>query len=232
MFVHYQGTKASFIEKGYPAQYERQIVFITGADGKGECIYTRGKYFANFSDLVENLSYLKGLKTNTVENVEETLDVSGGAYVKLSVSERLKLITEKIKNIDDEGKLVSEDISVSLDLSEDFVTRVNNLKARVLTDDEDIVEIIDTSEEKDGSEITLKVSVVNDELTESTKKTWSIDKIKSSIEALRLKAGIATDIIDDKENGGISVNILTDQTSIVINSENQLTVSQVDGGNY
>ena len=231
MFVHYQGTKASFIEKGYPAQYERQIVFITGADGKGECIYTRGKYFANFSDLVENLSYLKGLKANNIENTEETLDVSGGAYVKLSVSERLKLITEKVKNTDEEGKLVSEDISVSLDLSEDFVTRVNNLKARVISADEDIIEITDTSDEKDGSEITLKVSVVDDELTESTKKTWSIDKIKSSIEALRLNAGIATETKEDEE-GGISVNILTDQTSIVINSENQLTVSQVDGGNY
>lgn len=231
MFVHYQGTKASFIEKGYPAQYERQIVFITGADGKGECIYTRGKYFANFSDLVENLSYLKGLKANNIENTEETLDVSGGAYVKLSVSERLKLITEKVKNTDEEGKLVSEDISVSLDLSEDFITRVNNLKARVISADEDIIEITDTSDEKDGSEITLKVSVVDDELTESTKKTWSIDKIKSSIEALRLNAGIATETKEDEE-GGISVNILTDQTSIVINSENQLTVSQVDGGNY
>ena len=231
MFVHYQGTKASFIEKGYPAQYERQIVFITGADGKGECIYTRGKYFANFSDLVENLSYLKGLKANNIENTEETLDVSGGAYVKLSVSERLKLITEKVKNTDEEGKLVSEDISVSLDLSEDFITRVNNLKARVISADEDIIEITDTSDEKDGSEITLKVSVVDDELTESTKKTWSIDKIKSSIEALRLNAGIATETKEDEE-GGISVNILTDQTSIIINSENQLTVSQVDGGNY
>lgn len=231
MFVHYQGTKASFIEKGYPAQYERQIVFITGADGKGECIYTRGKYFANFSDLVENLSYLKGLKANNIENTEETLDVSGGAYVKLSVSERLKLITEKVKNTDEEGKLVSEDISVSLDLSEDFITRVNNLKARVISADEDIIEITDTSDEKDGSEITLKVSVVDDDLTESTKKTWSIDKIKSSIEALRLNAGIATETKEDEE-GGISVNILTDQTSIVINSENQLTVSQVDGGNY
>lgn len=52
MFVHYSGTKAAFIDAGYPAQYTNKIVFISGdAEGNGAAVYTHGKYYGTSKKL-------------------------------------------------------------------------------------------------------------------------------------------------------------------------------------
>ena len=222
IFLHYQGTKAGFIEKGYQTQYEREIVFISGADGKGECIYARGKYFADFSELIKNLSFLKGIKTvNSGETEEQNLSISGGGNLKLSVSENLKIIAKKLKGTDE----VEEDIEVSLDISETLAERVNNLKARIKPGNGIKIE----QDEEDTTSIVVSVDVIDDSLEESPKKTWSIDKIREAVNSIKVKTGIGTETKETTE--GIEINILTDQSSIVI-KDNKLTVEMIDGGEY
>lgn len=58
MFVHYSGTKATFIAAGYPAQYTDKIVFISGdAEGNGAAVYTHGKYYGNLEEAIAALKF-------------------------------------------------------------------------------------------------------------------------------------------------------------------------------
>ena len=58
MFVHYSGTKATFIASGYPAQYTNKIVFISGdAEGNGAAVYTHGKYYGNLEEAIAALKF-------------------------------------------------------------------------------------------------------------------------------------------------------------------------------
>ena len=87
-FIKYSGTKDQFIAAGYPATYEDKIVFIKGgANGTGECIYTRGMYFANFNELitayVAGMNFLKGV---TVDGTSYNAAVGGG-YVAFEATD-------------------------------------------------------------------------------------------------------------------------------------------------
>ena len=87
-FIKYSGTKAQFIAAGYPATYEDKIVFIKGgANGTGECIFTRGMYFANFNELitayVAGMNFLKGV---TVDGTSYNA-VAGGGYVAFEATD-------------------------------------------------------------------------------------------------------------------------------------------------
>ena len=87
-FIKYSGTKAQFIAAGYPATYEDKIVFIKGgANGTGECIYTRGMYFANFNELitayVSGMNFLKGV---TVDGTSYNA-AAGGGYVAFEATD-------------------------------------------------------------------------------------------------------------------------------------------------
>lgn len=82
-FVKFSGTKEQFIDKGYPATYQDKIVFI----GNGECIYTRGMYFANFNELitayVAGMNFLKGV---TVGGNSYNA-AAGGGYVAFEATD-------------------------------------------------------------------------------------------------------------------------------------------------
>lgn len=82
-FVKFSGTKEQFIAKGYPATYQDKIVFI----GNGECIYTRGMYFANFNELitayVAGMNFLKGV---TVGGNSYNA-AAGGGYVAFEATD-------------------------------------------------------------------------------------------------------------------------------------------------
>lgn len=82
-FVKFSGTKEQFIAKGYPTTYQDKIVFI----GNGECIFTRGMYFANFNELitayVAGMNFLKGV---TVDGTSYNA-AAGGGYVAFEATD-------------------------------------------------------------------------------------------------------------------------------------------------
>lgn len=77
-FVNYSKTKAEFISAGLPTTYNDSIVFIKGdANGNGSCIYTHGNYFANFTEFLSAVNYVKGINVGgTSYNA-----AAGGGYV-------------------------------------------------------------------------------------------------------------------------------------------------------
>ena len=67
MFVHYSGTKASFIAAGLASQYTNKIVFIKGGEnGTGACVYTHGAYYANVEEALAALKYFSKISANGV----------------------------------------------------------------------------------------------------------------------------------------------------------------------
>lgn len=82
-FIKFSGTKQEFINKGYPTTYQDKIVFI----GNGECIFTRGMYFANFNELitayVAGMNFLKGV---TVDGTSYNA-AAGGGYVAFEATD-------------------------------------------------------------------------------------------------------------------------------------------------
>ena len=81
--LSFNGTKAQFIAAGHEATYNDYICFIKGADGKGECIYTKGMYFANFTELIAALAYVKGVKVGD----QQYNAAQGGGYVAFEASD-------------------------------------------------------------------------------------------------------------------------------------------------
>ena len=68
MFVHYNGTKADFINAGKAAEYVNHIVFIKGgANGTGACVYTHGEYYGNVEEALTALKYFSKVKVGTTE---------------------------------------------------------------------------------------------------------------------------------------------------------------------
>lgn len=84
MFVHYSKTKAEFISAGLPSTYTNHIVFIKGdANGNGSCIYTHGVYFANMSELISALNFVKGIKVGT----QSYNAAQGGGYIAFNAAD-------------------------------------------------------------------------------------------------------------------------------------------------
>ena len=76
MFVQYKGTKAQFDQLANKSEYDKSIVFITGGESGESCIYTRGIYFANAQELVNDLRYISGV---IVDGKQYTLPEGGGS---------------------------------------------------------------------------------------------------------------------------------------------------------
>ena len=118
MFVHYHGTKAGFISIGYSETYNNCIVFIRGgSDGKGECIYTHGNYFANFNDLISTLSFFKGVVVNG--SAYDT--VQGGGYLEINGKDPSTVEV----NVSSGG--------IEIGLSKDFKDSILEIKQTLLT---------------------------------------------------------------------------------------------------
>jgi hypothetical protein len=119
-FIKYSGTKAQFIAAGYPATYEDKIVFIKGGtNGTGECIYTRGMYFANFNDLitayVAGMNFLKGV---TVDGTSYNA-AAGGGYVAFEATDPATV-----------GISVSNG-KITIGLTTAFLNNITNLGAEI-----------------------------------------------------------------------------------------------------
>ena len=129
MFVHYSGTKASFIAAGLASQYTNKIVFIKGGEnGTGACVYTHGAYYANVEEALAALKYFSKISANGVTaeasapngainfsaddpaSVEVKVDSNG---VHFGLTEEFKAavnvtLPKRIKDIEDDY-LTSED---------------------------------------------------------------------------------------------------------------------------
>lgn len=85
MFLTYTGSVDAFKEarkdgKSYEDLYENSIVFISGADGNGEAVYTHHQYFGNINEALSNLVYFSKI------NVGGTEATAAGAASTLAFS--------------------------------------------------------------------------------------------------------------------------------------------------
>ena len=72
------------------------------------------------------------------------------------------------------------------------------------------------------------ISEIDDSRNTSSKKTWSIDKIKEVLQGRGVI--LKTSVVGGEEKLNLSIN--TDNETIIINDENKLVVPGVDGGEY
>lgn len=111
MFVNYSKTKAEFIAAGLATTYNNSIVFIKGdAQGNGSCIYTHGQYFANFSEFINAINYVKGVNVDG-KNYNAA---AGGGYVAFSATDPSTVAVNAGQN------------GINIGLTTEFVNKVNN----------------------------------------------------------------------------------------------------------
>lgn len=111
MFVTYSKTKAEFISAGLATTYNNSIVFIKGdAQGNGSCIYTHGQYFANFSEFINAINYVKGVNVGG-QNYNAAV---GGGYIAFNASDPSTVAVNAGAN------------GINIGLTTEFVNKVNN----------------------------------------------------------------------------------------------------------
>ena len=111
MFVNYSKTKAEFIAAGLATTYNNSIVFIKGdAQGNGSCIYTHGQYFANFSEFINAINYVKGVNVDG-KNYNAAV---GGGYIAFNASDPSTVAVNAGAN------------GINIGLTTEFVNKVNN----------------------------------------------------------------------------------------------------------
>lgn len=113
MFVHYGHTKAEFIAAGLPTTYNNSIVFIKGdANGNGSCIYTHGTYFANFTEFLAAINYVKGVNVDG-QNYNAAV---GGGYLAFAASDPTTVAINAGQN------------GITIGLTQEFIDKVNNIE--------------------------------------------------------------------------------------------------------
>lgn len=121
MFVYYGKTKAEFIAAGLPTTYNNNIVFIKGdANGNGSCIYTHGTYFANFNEFLAAVNYVKGVKVGD----SQYNATAGGGYIPFAAADNSTVA------------LNVENGTITVGLTDEFVTKVNNTATNLGTKDD------------------------------------------------------------------------------------------------
>lgn len=218
MFVHYHGTKAGFISKGYSETYKNCIVFIKGgSDGKGECIYTHGNYFANFNELISTISFFKGVVVSgTAYNT-----VQGGGYLEINGKDPATVEV----NVSSGG--------IEIGLSKDFKDNISEIERTLLTVSSDYLK----DEDRKALENLisgLRTEILGEEVSEEYNNLSKIEqKIKNLRETLKVNdvtGGLGTEV--ENTSGTIKVNISIDDESIKINEGGKLSVGSIDGGLY
>lgn len=161
MFVHYSKTKAEFISAGLATTYNDSIVFIKGdASGNGSCIYTHGQYFANFSEFLAAINYVKGITVNG----QSYNAAAGGGYVAFEASDPSTVAVNTSQS------------GVSIGLTEAFVNKVNNTATNLGSKDD--------AADKDGSAF-ARIANLAARLGELTGDEDGGQSIAAQINALR-----------------------------------------------
>lgn len=111
-FKVYKGTKDTFINDGKASQYADAIVFITGGTGneKNSCIFAQGTYFANISELIKAINYVKGVKVGEAAYNA----AAGGGYVEFTGAANNTVALDVVN-----GK-------ITIGLTDEFINKVNN----------------------------------------------------------------------------------------------------------
>lgn len=274
MFVHYHGTKAGFIKKGLANEYRNKIVFISGINGKGGCIYTHDNYFSDLDELLKALIYIRGISINGTiyEPTQEDLKDGDKEYSGEGYRIALGRIRAKLQSLKSESNPegltditvpgISEEGEITFNLGSEFLAaidetivevrklikeilpplkeRLQNLRSRIIQGDG--IKIESETDENGYDNLTISADIIDDSTeTEENeelrkKKTWSIDKLREKINAyrVRLKNGSGTEIEETITDNTTStqINILVDETSIIISDDNKLSVKEIDGGQY
>ena len=110
-FKVYKGTKQAFIDSGKATANADAIVFITGGnDPKGSCIFAQGTYFANFTEFLAAINYVKGVNVGgTSYNAAQ-----GGGYIAFGSKDPATVSVNAGEN------------GIEIGLSDAFVNKVNN----------------------------------------------------------------------------------------------------------
>ena len=175
-FKYFNGTKQEFINKNLATTYADAIVFIKGGnDAKQSCIFAQGTYFANFSEFLAAINYVKGVKVGN----SEYNAIAGGGYIPFASGDN-STVALNVQN----G-------TITVGLTEAFVTKVNNTATNLGNASD--------AANKDGSafaRIANLAALVSD-LTGGS--TDSIEgQINNAINALREE--IVGDLSGDEEN--------------------------------
>jgi hypothetical protein len=110
-FKVYKGTKQTFIDSGKATENADAIVFITGGnDAKGSCIYAQGVYFANFTEFLAAINYVKGVNVGG----QSYNAVQGGGYIAFGSKDPATVAVNAGEN------------GIEIGLSDAFVNKVNN----------------------------------------------------------------------------------------------------------
>ena len=110
-FKVYKGTKETFISSGKAAANTGAIVFITGGDDASKsCIFAQGTYFANFSEFLAAINYVKGINVGG----QSYNAVAGGGYVAFNAADPTTV------------KVSAGNNGVEIGLTDAFVQTVNS----------------------------------------------------------------------------------------------------------
>ena len=188
-FKEFAGNKAAFVAAGHESTYANNIVFIKDEanNGAGSCIYARGSYFGNFSELIAALAFVKGVKVGT----DSYNAANGGGYVEFAVTDPSK-VTLDVQN----GKL-------TFGLTPTFVQSVNDVIAQAGAIAADYL----TSADKttlEGLIATAKAEAIAEVKGNAETDT----KDSKTIEGVRK-------YVDDKTSGIASEGVVTDLSNRV-----------------
>lgn len=111
-FKVFNGTKETYIDSGKVAENIDSIVFITGnGDVTQSCIYAQGIYFANFSEFIATINFLKGISVNGVSYNA----ASGGGYLSIAPKNSEHLVVDAGTN------------GVEIGLADSILNRINSV---------------------------------------------------------------------------------------------------------
>ena len=204
-FKVFKGTKEQFISSGKAVDYKDAIVFITGGSNAADsCIFAQGIYFANFTEFLATINYVKGIVVgDTTYNA-----AIGGGYVGFGASDPATLDVD-VQN----GK-------VTVGLKGDFVAKVNTTAENLGTAADEandkgsvfarIANLAALVGELTGGE-TTSIAAQIDALRKEIKGTLAeddaatLEAINDELDALAAKwAGLATEV---SENAGTNVKV-------------------------
>lgn len=212
-FKYFNGTKQEFINKNLATTYADAIVFIKGGnDAKQSCIFAQGTYFANFSELLAAINYVKGVKVGT----NEYNAAAGGGYIPFTSGDN-STVSLNVQN----G-------TITIGLTEAFVNKVNNTYDDLGTKND--------AANKDGSafaRIANLAALVSDITGGSTDSIEG--QIEKAIGDLRTEIVGTLDTADSKtiaainnELDGIDIKVKANEDAIAILNGNNTTVGSVD----
>ena len=159
--MQYNGTLAQFQAQSNVDQYYNSIVFITGSNGEGKGIYTRGQYFATdaaIEDAIASLNYVTGISVG-----DQKATVSGKGNLSFNAVDPSTVAV----NLSKDG--------ITFGLTEGFVAKVNAASEGVTKNAGDIANEIQNRE----NAITTLTGVVNGKASQT-----DLDGVSGRVKAI------------------------------------------------